>query len=67
MTNKEKAKVLRKIAHYLSVWKEAGPEGPKHSKEARESAEEAMKLLRSSADLLHYCKETYGFRYNYCI
>jgi len=63
MTNKEKAKKLRKIARYLSVWKESGPEGPEHSKKARKSAEEAMKLLGSSADLLHYCKETYGFKY----
>lgn len=58
-----KAKRLRDIARNLSVWKESGPEGPENSKEARESAEEAMKLLRSNEDLLHYCKETYGFKY----
>ncbi len=63
MTNKEKAKELRRIAHYLSVWKESGPEGPEHSKEARKSAEEAMKLLGANADLLHNCKETYGVKY----
>lgn len=44
MTNQEKAKELRKIANYLSVWKESGPEGPEHSKKARKSAKEAMKL-----------------------
>ncbi len=60
MTNKEKAKRLHKIARNLSVWKESGPRGPEHSKEARKSAEESMKLLGVNADLLHYCKETYG-------
>lgn len=63
MTNKEKAKILRKITRKLSVWKESGPKGPEHSKEARKSAEEAMKLLGANADLLHNCKETYGVKY----
>ena len=67
MADNNEAKVLRKIADKLYIWRESAPCDERGRKrwanlpeKGREIAREALRLLRDNEDLLYRCKSNYG-------
>ncbi len=59
MSKKKDANTLLEITAALSIWRDAGPDGPKQFEDVHKAAAKAMKLLRDNADLLHRCENAY--------